>query len=415
VILLRPQALTSRVPALLDVSRLLWLVSHHMLAAFAVCVTAAAASTLSARVPMAARAGVASKAVLAGRNLILGTLYWGRRGGAARRVRITERDLRLLALLLDVNFLSASQLVMLGWGPFGERAGQRRLKLLHDGGYVDRFRPVCGAGSHEWNYRLAARGWEELAAARLTQRRPRYTPPAIANIDHIQHDLELAGLVLCIALDAGGELRAGLLDRMPFEWRGPHRGRIRAIGSEWAERSDAAKLERGTRLHPESSRRDFLKPDATLIGGPPGSRFAVLIEYDRTLRPHKHADRLRRYDAWFVDGWRHTRFATNAIPPVVVFLTAYEALLGHLIQAADRVLSAWYGHPEAGPRKGVHPARERIVFTSRERILRGDWTVQRAPSLPQGSRERPNVCTPRSLVYDLPAALAAGAVPPSYL
>jgi hypothetical protein len=317
-------------------------------------------------------------------------------------VRITERDLRLLALLLDVNFLSTSQLVILGWGPFGGRAGQRRLKLLHDGGYVDRFRPVCGAGSHEWNYRLAARGWEELVAAQLAQKSPRFTPPAINNVDDTKHDVELAALVLGIALDAGGELRAGLIDRMPFHWRGPRSGRIQAMPGE-SEPSGTAKLERCTRLHPESSRRGLLKPDATLIGGSPASQFAVLLEYDCTLRPHKHTDRLRRYDSWLLDGWPHTHFATHAIPPVVVFVAAYEALLGRLIHAADRVLSARYAHHEAGPREGVHPARERIVFTSRERILRGDWTAQRLPGLPPHLREQPDVCTARSLVFDLPS------------
>jgi hypothetical protein len=235
---------------------------------------------------MAARTGVASRAVLAGQDLILGTLYWGRRGGDARRVRITERDLGLLGLLLDVNFLSASQLVMLGWGPFGERAGQRRLKLLHDAGYVDRFRAVCGAGSHEWNYRLAALGWEELAAGQVAERSPRRTPPAITHVDDTQHDLELAALVLCIALGAGGELRAGLIDRMPFQWHGPRTSRIQATPGERLEPYDGTMLERGTRLHPGSSRRGSLKPDATLIGGSPAGQFAVLVEYDCTPRPH---------------------------------------------------------------------------------------------------------------------------------
>ena len=168
--LLRLQAVASRVPALLDASRLLWLVPHQLLAAFVVCVTATAASMVSARLRMAARAGVEDRAVLAGEELSFGSLNWGRRTSASLPVRLTERDLRLLALLLDVNFLSASQLVLLGWGPSGERAGQRRLKLLHDGGYVDRFRRARSAGSSEWNYRLGARGFGELAAAQMAAR-----------------------------------------------------------------------------------------------------------------------------------------------------------------------------------------------------------------------------------------------------
>jgi hypothetical protein len=356
---------------------------------------------------MAARAGVADRAALAGEDLYPGTvLNLGRRANVAARVRLTERDLRLLALLLDVGFLSMSQLVMLGWGRSGERAGQRRLKLLHDGGCVDRFRPPRGAGSSEWNYRLAARGFEELAAAQLAARSPRYEPPPITNVSDVQHDLELAALIVRIALDVVGDPSAGLLDSMPFEWLGPRRGRIGAIGSARFERSGAGKPPPGARRQSKGSRRGSLKPDATLVGGSPESRFAVLIVYDRSLRAHKRVGWLRRYDAWLLDDWRQTHFTTHAIAPAVFFLTAYEALVGPLIQTADRVLSAWHGREDARPREGVHPARERIVFTSRERILSGDWTVQRAPNLPPILREQPDVCSPRSLVSDQPALLS---------
>ena len=39
----------------------------------------------------------------------------------------------------------------------------------------------------------------------------------------------------------------------------------------------------------------------------------MLIEYDRTDRPHKQIDRLRRYDWWLLEGWRETHFATHSI------------------------------------------------------------------------------------------------------
>jgi hypothetical protein len=292
---------------------------------------------------------------------------------------------------------------MLGWAPSGERAGQRRLKLLHDGGCADRFRPPRGAGSSEWKYRLAARGFEEPAAAQMAARSPRYEPPAITNVSDVQHDLELAALIVRIALDVVGDPSAGLLDSMPFQWLGPRRGRIEAIGSARFERPQAAKPPPGARLRPAASRHGRIKPDATLIGGAPGNRFAVLIEYDHSLRAHKRVGRLRRYDAWLLDGWRQRHFAAHAIPPAVFFLTAYEELLGPPIQTADRALSVWHGREDEGPREGVRPARERIVFTSRERILSGDWTVQRAPRLPPSLRDDPHVCAPRSVVYDLPA------------
>ena len=47
------------------------------------------------------------------------------------------------------------------------------------------------------------------------------------------------------------------------------------------------------------------------------------------------------------------------------------------------------------------------MFTSRERVLAGDWTMERTPSLPPVLREYPGVCSPRSLEYNL-ALLFAG-------
>ena len=167
-------------------------------------------------------------------------------------------------------------------------------------------------------------------------------------------------------------------------------------------------LREGTRLHPEDSRRGYLEPDATLIGRSGQDSWAVLIEYDRTERPHKQIDRLRRYDNWLLSGWREGHFSTHSIPPSVVYLTARSRPLRGLIKAADQTFSAWYGRQDAGPREGMHPARERVMFTSRERVLSGDWTMECAPSLPPVLREYPNVCSPGSAAYDLPAMFGRG-------
>jgi hypothetical protein len=367
---------------------------------------------------------VDARVLHAGVGLSTGTIQWGRRPDPAPAIGLTHRDLRLMALLHDVNFLSASQLLVLGWGTAGERAGQKRLKRLHDAGFVDRFRPIPERGSAEWNYRLTTQGWTALTEQGLVPNDRRYTPTAITSISYTEHDLQLAALVLHIARAAPPEQPGGLIDSMPFHWQGPRSGRIdpkrvaqlaegqragegglpilQSMDEEF-ERSSAARLPQGTRLHPERSRAGYLEPDATLTGHAGEDQWAVLIEYDRTDRPHKQIDRLRRYDHWLLDGWRHSHFATHSIPPSVVYLTARERPLRRLIETADKTLTAWYGHENAGPREGTHPARERIVFTSRERILAGDWTMQRTPSLPPDLREDPTTCPPRSIQYSLPA------------
>ena len=352
------------------------------------------------------RARVAQRMTLAGEDLSARTLQWGRREGPLPAVCVTDRDLRLMALLCDVNFLSASQLVMLGWGASSERAGQMRLKRLHDGGYLDRFRPVSRSGSVEWIYRLSAAGWSALTLRGMAPSEAAYTPAAITSISYTEHDLQLAALVLGVAQQAAGAQPGALLDTMPFTWKGPRSGRIDADTTEEVERPPAAILPQGTRLHAEDSRQGYLEPDATLVARSGDDEWGVLIEYDRTDRPHKQVDRLRRYDYWLLAGWRDGHFGSHAIPPSVIFLTARERPLGRLIETADQSFSAWHGREQAGPREGVHPARQRTVFTSRERVLAGDWTMQRTPTLPPALRENPSNCSPRSLAYDLPALFA---------
>jgi hypothetical protein len=65
---------------------------------------------------MSARSGLAERAALSGQDLGLLSVQFGRRKGTPPMMCLTDRDLRLLARLLDVNYLLTSQLVMLGWG-----------------------------------------------------------------------------------------------------------------------------------------------------------------------------------------------------------------------------------------------------------------------------------------------------------
>jgi hypothetical protein len=79
------------------------------------------------------------------------------------------------------------------------------------------------------------------------------------------------------------------------------------------------------------------------------------------------------------------------------------------------VLSAWYGLDDEGPREGTHPGRDQILFTSRDRIHAGDWTMDRTPSLPLELRREPDVCSPRSVVCDMPSMFTNRSPRPSDL
>jgi len=95
----------------------------------------------------AARTSLAERAASSGQDLALLSVQFGRRKGAPPMMCLTDRDLRLMALLLDVNYLTTRQLVILGWGESRVRAAQKRLKVLHDRGFIDRFRPIPGSAA----------------------------------------------------------------------------------------------------------------------------------------------------------------------------------------------------------------------------------------------------------------------------
>jgi len=349
---------------------------------------------------------ITQRALLAGEDLSAATIQWGRRPEPPPRLALTGRDLRLVALLYGANFLSMSHLTALGWGLSRERAAQMRLKRLHDSGYVDRFRPASAYGRAEWNYRLTSVGWSALRERELVPAEHRYTPVPLTSISYAEHDLQLASIVLQIARDAAVDREEALIGQMPFRWLGPRNGHIEIDGDGETERSPAAQLPPGTHLFPAGSRTGYLEPDATLIGGSGEDLFAVLIEYDRTERPHKQIDRLRRYDRWLLDGWRKGPFAPHTIAPAVIFLTVREAPLSRLIKTADETFSASYGGEHTDPHDDTYPARDRVLFASREHVLAGDWMMRRTPSLPAALREEPAVCEPRLIKYDLPSLLA---------
>ncbi len=168
---------------------------------------------------MTAALPVDERMLRAGVGLSAGTIQWGRRPSSPAPVGLTMRDLRLMALLHDTNYLSASQLTLLGWGS-AERAAQERLKRLHDAGYLDRFRPLVARGTSEWNYRLTQAGWQALVAHEVAADGRHYTPAEITSISYTEHDLQLAAIVLLIATAAATPGPGGLLDRMPFKWHG---------------------------------------------------------------------------------------------------------------------------------------------------------------------------------------------------
>lgn len=332
----------------------------------------------------------------AGDGLAEEAIIWGQRDTPSKPVALTDRDLRLMALLYQVNFLSASQLAILGWG-HDSNAATRRLRLLHATGHLDKFRAPKRIGTSEWNYRITRQGWQALKDHHLTTE-THHTQPELHSISYAEHDLQLNTLIIHIAQAAAPPGNTGLIDRMPFTWLGPRTGRMDPTPKNKPPKTP--RLPPGTQLHPEQSRRGSIEPDATLIGGASENQFAIWIEYDRTRRPHKQIDRLRRYDHWLLYQWEETHYNNHAMPPTLLLLTDHDQPLNNLIQTTDKTLTAWHAPLHITQANGTHPARQRTIITSRTQILQNNWTMHRPPNLPSTICARANPM-PRTVNYDV--------------
>jgi hypothetical protein len=290
------------------------------------------------------------------------------------------------------------------------------LRLLHDRGLIDKFRPAAAAGSFEWNYRPTVAGSQLLHEPGIRPEGKPYAPAEIHSVAYVEHDLQVNALVLDIAHRA----RTGegpLLDAMPFKWHGPRSGEIDPREEQTPEGGSELRSRLLPRFFHAGSREGVLKPDATLILGATDPSYAVLVELDRTARPHKQLDRLRRYDWFLTEGWMHGRFAHHAVAPAMVLVTLREGTLTPLIRAADETLTASRGRPDSDRYARDYCGRERVLFTTRERILCGDFRMLRVPTRPPDLRDgdRRERVWPRELELNL-AALAnepAGSATPA--
>jgi hypothetical protein len=317
------------------------------------------------------------------------TIAWGRRPPTPPAMTITPRDRHILATVENLRYLTTSMIALLFWGK-QTSAVHVRLKLLHDAGYLDKLRPRVKAGeaSREWVYRLSEFGWHEIVSRSRPDEADAYRPAELTSISYLEHDLQVNALVLHVAAlaaaERGWQHTGPLVDVLPFEILGPRAGVIdsaREVRSPNASESSAL----GPRVvRREQAQPGRLEPDATLLGADRhGRRTAVMIEYDRTRRPHRQTQKLRRYDHFLTAGWRETRYAELDIEPVVVFVCESDARIPSFVREADKHLTAWHGKASTARSSGEHVGREQIAITSRPRLLSCDWRVVQVPSLPR--------------------------------
>lgn len=298
-------------------------------------------------------------------------IQWGTRPASPPACSVTDRDLRLLRFLHDFGYASTSTLAALFWGRYGS-AVRERLKLLHDAGLVDKLRPRVGRslGAPEWVYRLTLPGWRVLREWGSPADDETFRPAKLTSIAYVEHDVQVSALVTTIAARAAAFVgRTGpLIDAAPFELLGPRSGTIDPRVERRASDASAASVLGAREVRLGTAYPGVLKPDATLGGTDVGgNRTAVMLEFDRTRRPSKQLERLRRYDWFLTVGWRESRYAVFDLEPAVLVVCVEEPQVEAFVRAADTHLGA----STVGVRV-EYPGREQVAFTSRDALQVGD-------------------------------------------
>lgn len=270
-----------------------------------------------------------------------------------------------------------------------------RLSQLVDAGLIDRFRPAVAGGTHEWIYQLAEPGWTAIAGRPdLTGPLPSYgfTQARRTDIRYAEHDLALAGVLVGLGARtvarAGGDPRGQLAGAIPWTWRGEHAGRIDPRHETPAP--DGQPLPEGWAVNLQH-RAATIMPDATLIGprADDGRPIVLMIEYDRTRRASRQADKLAAYDAFLTHGWRSSRYAALGVDRLgLLIITQEDRHLIDYARVADHTLTSDIrpaGTPDALAQR---PAREGVAITTAARIAAGNWQMLGIDPLPPAVRAR---------------------------
>jgi hypothetical protein len=132
-----------------------------------------------------------------------------------------------------------------------------------------------------------------------------------------------------------------------------------------------------------------LFPDATasLYSHSIGGELDLLIELDRTRRPTKNVDKLRRYDAFLTAWCRLTDHRHAAELPRVVFVCPSEQQALSLMRVADREVTGRLARPGTRPDTWESPGRERMLFAAEEDVHEAFTSAWMLPRHAPGERE----------------------------
>ncbi len=112
-----------------------------------------------------------------------------------------------------------------------------------------------------------------------------------------------------------------------------------------------------------------------------------LIEYDRTGRPDKNLEKLRRYDAFLTWWWRYSIYQGTG-PPFVIFVCQNEHQRDRLLAASEYELTGYHCYSSRVTDEQAYVGRSRVLFAIDSDMHAGDVRAGRVSGFPPEHRNR---------------------------
>jgi hypothetical protein len=133
-----------------------------------------------------------------------------------------------------------------------------------------------------------------------------------------------------------------------------------------------------------------VRPDAVLdieLASDRG-RGQLYVEFDRTGRADKNADKLRRYDGFLTWWWRLSDIARSGGQPLAIFVCPSKRAVEAMLQAADELLTCHLDFYGARADQHRYTARNRILLVNEAAAYNDNPSAWRVPQYPRGHRAR---------------------------
>jgi hypothetical protein len=331
------------------------------------------------------------------------SVTWPRRSDY-KAAKADALDLTLIAWLAEMRFALATQIHRTFFSDKSYSTTQRRLKRMHQAGWVERFQYFREDGSSSPLVYLATEDGIKAATGELGPHghylhpKRSYSEPSTKDplMRKAAHDVHVVAWVLALQAllgDQGRDVRGPQSGRLVPPWRtiagerhdyGPDD--LRLPGGRMPH--GFLRTDQGRRTREPVTRFEAIEPDATielrLRTGRQLFHTDLFVEMDRTFKPAKNISKFERYDH-LITGWaRHKdRYAKylNTLP-LVVFVCRDDDSAREFCRAADPVVTACHSYAGEYPGEWDYAGRERMFFCAERAIHEGSLEAYALPRLP---------------------------------